>query len=258
MRSRDLESGTLNRLPGTQAEVEAISSLLEKQHWLVQTYTQQNALKESVLEVKGPRVLHLATHGFFEPDQQRKENHAEGNHPSGLEDPMLRSGLYFAGANRRLSGHVTPADVDDGVLTVHSRRLSLICRGLELVVLSACETGLGEVAAGEGVFGLRRALQVAGAESVLMSMWAVPDRETQELMTLFYKKWLSGKDKHEALREAQLEMRERVRTQLWKGSAAILGRFRPRRAVGEFLKPVLPVEKIEILKKMELWEMQNV
>ncbi len=234
LRSRDLESGKLNPLPGTQAEVDEISSRLEKQHWQVQSYTQQRALKESVLEVKGPRVLHLATHGFFEPDQQKldqqsKDRRAEEDQPTGLEDPMLRSGLYFAGANRRLSERATPADLDDGVLTAYEAS-QLNLQGTELVVLSACETGLGEVAAGEGVFGLRRALQVAGADSVLMSMWAVPDKETQELMALFYQKWLSGKDKHEALRAAQLEMRARVkarygedRPQYW-GAFVLVGR----------------------------------
>ncbi len=128
---------------------------------------------------------------------------------------MLRSGLYFAGANRRLSGKSTPSDLDDGVLTAYEAS-SLNLQGTELVVLSACETGLGEVASGEGVFGLRRALQVAGAESVLLSMWSVPDKETQELMTLFYQKWLSGKDKNQALREAQLEMRSRVKSRYGK------------------------------------------
>ncbi len=229
VRSRDLETGKLNPLPGTQAEVDEISSLLAKQHWQVQSYTRQNALKETVMEVKGPRVLHLATHGFFEPDQPKKERSAEGDAPAVVEDPMLRSGLFFAGANRRLSGQATPADLDDGVLTAYEAT-QINLQGTELVVLSACETGLGEVAAGEGVFGLRRALQVAGAESVLMSMWAVPDKETQELMALFYEKWLAGEDKHEALREAELEMRARVkarygedRPQYW-GAFVLVGR----------------------------------
>ena len=229
LRSRDLETGKLDPLPGTQAEVDEISSLLEKQRWHVQTYTQQNALKETVLDVKGPRVLHLATHGFFEPDQPEKEQDSENNEPPAMEDPMLRSGLFFAGADRRLSGKAAPADLDDGVLTAYEAS-QLNLQGTELVVLSACETGLGEVVAGEGVFGLRRALQVAGADSVLMSMWSVPDKETQELMPLFYQKWLAGKNKHEALREAELEMRARVksrygedRPQYW-GAFVLVGR----------------------------------
>ena len=231
-RSRDAVSGKLNPLPGTQVEVDEISSELARQHWQVQTYARERALKEAVVELKGPRVLHLATHGFFEPDQDGAERQDAGSgsdSTSGMEDPMLRSGLYFAGANRRLSGHSSPSDLDDGVLTAYEAS-QLNLQGTELVVLSACETGLGEVEAGEGVFGLRRGLQVAGAESVLMSMWAVPDKETQELMELFYEKWLSGGEKHEALREAELEMRKRVkarygedRPQDW-GAFVLVGR----------------------------------
>jgi CHAT domain-containing protein/tetratricopeptide (TPR) repeat protein len=224
LRSRDLKSGSLDPLPGTQVEVETVSSLLEKQHWEVQSFTRQRALKEAVMEVKGPRVLHLATHGFFEPDQRAKSQRLESDPSSGLEDPMLRSGLFFAGANRQLAGHAAPGDLDDGILTAYEAT-QLNLQGTELVVLSACDTGLGEVASGEGVFGLRRALQVAGAESVLMSMWAVPDRETQELMALFYTKWLAGKDKHEALREAQLEMRDRVKARYGKDLPQYWGAF---------------------------------
>jgi CHAT domain-containing protein/tetratricopeptide (TPR) repeat protein len=234
LRSRELESGKLDPLPGTQIEVEEIATMLEKQRWQAHLYTREHALKETVMEVKGPRVLHLATHGFFEPDQQKadqreSDQHSATEQPANVEDPMLRSGLFFAGANRRLSGHATPADFDDGVLTAYEAS-QLNLQGTELVVLSACETGLGEVAAGEGVFGLRRALQVAGADSVLMSMWAVPDKETQELMVLFYEKWLAGEDKHVALRKAQLEMRARVkvrygedRPQYW-GAFVLVGR----------------------------------
>jgi len=122
---------------------------------------------------------------------------------------MLRSGLLFAGADRFYKGEEIPTGLDNGVLTAYEAG-SMDLQGTELVVLSACETGLGEIQNGEGVFGLRRAFQEAGAESVLMTMWAVPDRETQELMTLFYERWLSGKEKPVALREAQLEMRKRV------------------------------------------------
>ena len=178
----------------------------------------------AVMVVKGPGVLHLATHGFFEPDQQTKNEHRETNAPSSLEDPMLRSGLFFAGANSHLSGGATAVDLDDGVLTAYEAS-QLNLQGTELVVLSPCETGLGNVTAGEGVFGLRRALQVAGAESVMMSMWAVPDKETQGLMTLFYTEWLSGKDKHEALRDAQMEMRKRLKARYGKDLPQYWGAF---------------------------------
>jgi CHAT domain-containing protein/tetratricopeptide (TPR) repeat protein len=231
-RSRDLKTGKLSLLPGTQAEVDEISAMLERQHWQVRSFTKQEALKEAVLEVKAPRVLHIATHGFFEPDQRAQPGEgaaSQNDQPEEIEDPMLRSGLFFAGADRRLSGGAAASDLDDGVLTAYEAA-QLDLQGTELVVLSACETGLGKVEAGEGVFGLRRALQVAGADFVLMSMWAVPDKETQELMALFYEKWLAGKDKPEALREAELEMRARVkarygedRPQYW-GAFVLVGR----------------------------------
>ena len=123
---------------------------------------------------------------------------------------MLRSGLYCAGANRTLAGKPAGEGLDNGVLTAMEAG-SLNLRGTQLVVLSACNTGQGDVKNGEGVFGLRRAFEEAGAESVLMSLWSVPDRETLELMQRFYKKWLGGIEIHEALKEAQLEMREQVR-----------------------------------------------
>ena len=213
-RSRDLRGGSLPPLPGTQIEAETVAKLLEERHWKVELYTGENALEERAKGVRSPRVLHLATHGFFESDQERKQKDlAEGlgeERASGLEDPMLRSGLYLTGADRTLEGRTAPADMDDGVLTAYEAT-QINLQGTEMVVLSACETGLGESQNGEGVFGLRRALQEAGAETVLMSMWSVPDRETKELMSLFYQKWLGGKDKHEALREAQSDLRRTVK-----------------------------------------------
>jgi CHAT domain-containing protein/Tfp pilus assembly protein PilF len=250
-RSRDLVAGQkLAPLPGTGAEVAAIASLMQSAGWKTDVYTGQTALKSVVEEARSPRVLHLATHGFFLPDQQVADKRpgsslgpsasnpvsgasaggdagvaAAGSFAaSGFEDPMLRSGLYFAGANRTLAGEASPKDpasganngaernIDNGVLTaLEAGNLDLT--GTELVVLSACNTGQGEVKNGEGVFGLRRALEEAGAQSVMMSLWSVPDKETLELMKLFYAKWLGGIEKHEALKQAQLEMRQRVRSE---------------------------------------------
>jgi CHAT domain-containing protein/Tfp pilus assembly protein PilF len=209
--SRDQGSGTtLKPLPGTGAEVQAVADLLQQHQWRAASYTADLALEEAVKRARSPRLLHIATHGFFLPDQQIKTGKLGDDRPSGLEDPMLRSGLYFAGADRALAHQQTPDDLDDGVLTAYEAT-SLNLQGTELVVLSACNTGQGDVKNGEGVFGLRRALEEAGAQAVMMSLWSVPDAETQELMTLFYSKWLGGMEKHEALRQAQLEMREKVK-----------------------------------------------
>ena len=137
---------------------------------------------------------------------------------------MLRSGLFFAGANRVRQGTPPEQGVDDGVLTAfEASQLNL--EGTELVVLSACETGLGKELNSDGVFGLRRGLEEAGADAVLMSMWSVPDKETQELMALFYTKWLGGTDKAEALRQAQLEERETVRKRYGKDLPYYWGAF---------------------------------
>ncbi len=212
-RTRDLRGGILVPLPGTQKEVESISSLLTAQHWQAQVSTGPEALEERVKAVRHPRVLHLATHGFFVADERRTPGEASGSDqpaPAELEDPMLRSGIFLAGADRVLGGHPPAADMDDGILTAYEAA-QLNLQGTELVVLSACETGLGKTQAGEGVFGLRRAFQEAGAESVLMSMWSVPDQETRELMESFYSHWLRGEEKHQALRHAELEEREVVK-----------------------------------------------
>ena len=163
--------------------------------WKTSVYTNEIALKTAVERAVSPRVVHLATHGFFLPDQQIKADRtgAGGSQPAGIEDPMLRSGLYFAGANRTLARKPAGEGLDNGVLTAMEAG-SLNLRGTELVV-----------------FGLRCALEEAGAQSILMSLWSVPDQETLELMKRFYSKWLDGMEIHEALKEAQLEMREQVR-----------------------------------------------
>jgi len=210
-------ANTLPPLPGTGIEVKAIADLLRQHGWQPTVYTGDQALK-TVVELSGSlRVLHLATHGFFLPDPQGSSELVgdmrslfQPGQYSALNDPMLRSGLYFAAADRALAGKPSPPDLDNGVLTaLEASNLNL--EKTQLVVLSACDTGKGDEKNGEGVFGLRRALEEAGAQSVLMSLWSVPDKEPLDLMQRFYAKWLSGTEMHQALKEAQLEMREEVK-----------------------------------------------
>ncbi len=207
----------LPRLPGTGAEVTAIAGMMQKQAWKTNVYTGDEALKTIIERNGSARVIHLATHGFFLPDQPiEMQQHGDARavqsatQPSAIRDPMLRSGLYFAGADRALAGSPSPPGLDNGILTaLEAGNLDLT--GTQLIVLSACNTGQGDVKNGEGVFGLRRALQEAGAQSVLMTLWSVPDKETLDLMQRFYGKWLSGTEVHQALKEAQLEIREQVK-----------------------------------------------
>lgn len=211
LRSRQFRGGIdLPPLPATKTEIETISSLLQRNNWQVEALMGSLATKTAVEHVIGPTVLHLATHAYFLKDQGSTLRGDSLQMPAGFEDPMIRSGLFFAGASRTLRAKTPSKDVDDGVLTAFEAT-DLNLQGTELVVLSACDTGLGKVEYGEGVFGLRRAFQEAGAQAVLMSLWAVPDRETQELMTIFYTKWLAGEDKQQAFHDAQQELRARVK-----------------------------------------------
>jgi CHAT domain-containing protein len=123
-----------------------------------------------------------------------------------MENPLLRSGLLLAGFNTWFTGGALPAEAEDGILTAEDvSGLDLLAT--ELVVLSACETGLGEVRTGEGVFGLRRAFVLAGAKTLVMSLWKVPDAQTRELMEDFYRRILQGQGRVAALRAAQLAMK---------------------------------------------------
>jgi CHAT domain-containing protein/tetratricopeptide (TPR) repeat protein len=207
--------GVLCPLPGTATEVQSIGKLLLEKHWQVASYQGDQALEEVVKKAASPRVLHLATHGFFLADEK-------GNSES--EDPMMRSGLFFAGADRTLKMEAPKEGIENGVLTAYEAT-ELNLQGTELVVLSACETARGKVQSGEGVFGLGRALQEAGAEAVLMSLWSVPDQETQEMMTEFYRNWVGGMEKAEALRQAEIAEREVVRKRYGKDVPYYWGAF---------------------------------
>jgi CHAT domain-containing protein/tetratricopeptide (TPR) repeat protein len=184
------------RLPGTHAEGERIAALLKVKPWL-----EGDVLEARLKEQRSPRILHLATHGFFFKDQPHDPD-ASGR----WENPLLRSGLLLAGYNTWLARGQLPPEAEDGMLTAEDvTGLDLL--DTELVVLSACETGLGQVQVGEGVFGLRRAFVLAGAKTLVMSLWKVPDQQTQELMVDFYQRILKGQPRAEALRQAQLALK---------------------------------------------------
>lgn len=199
-------------LRGTWTEVQLIDSLYSNLKYPSKVYAHNIGTETSLKKLDGQKIsnLHIATHGFYwtETELNEKEDLRElpfirdNNRPRFIEDKaMTRSGLLFAGANKVLSGKTVPEGYDDGILT--AKEISILdLRGLDLLVLSACQTGLGEIK-GDGVYGLQRGFKMAGAQTIVMSLWKVDDDATQMLMTEFYKRYLSGQSKHDAFLAAQ-------------------------------------------------------
>lgn len=197
------------RLAGTRDEGTSIATLLG-----VEPLMGAEALEATVKACRSPSVLHLATHGFFLPDQPSATSAAldaratQRDAAGARQSTLLRAGLVLAGANTIEAGGAVPPEAQDGILTAEDvAQLDLL--GTELVVLSACETGLGRVHVGEGVMGLRRAFTLAGARTVVTSLWKVPDHETRQLMENVYRRLLAGEGRAAALRAAQLDFRSR-------------------------------------------------
>jgi CHAT domain-containing protein/tetratricopeptide (TPR) repeat protein len=205
-------------LEGTEKEVVALEKTLQTAG--IESYTRKayTATEEAFKRigaggVLSPRVLHIATHGFFYPDPKdttRRQTFGEREPVFRISDnPLIRSGLIMAGANQAWqTGKPLKPSMDDGILTAYEIS-QMDLSGTELVVLSACETGLGDIQGNEGVYGLQRAFKIAGARYLIMSLWKVSDEKTALLMTKFYEKWLVGKMPiPEAFRAAQKEMQE--------------------------------------------------
>ncbi|WP_370089097.1 CHAT domain-containing protein [Ekhidna sp.] len=202
--------GLLAALPGTKAEIEAASQITRTKGYVTNTYMQNQATEEQFKKISSPSLLHIATHGFFLPESQASGEKVFGVEVNQAKDnPLLRSGLMLANAEQTM-GEVTQGTevntTNNGILTAYEV-ITLDLKNTDLVVLSACETGLGEIKSGEGVYGLQRSFQVAGAESVIMSLWKVSDEATKQLMTSFYKEWMGGKPKEEAFFAAQKSLR---------------------------------------------------
>lgn len=221
---RSLTTDTIKRdeadyLPATLTEVETISAMLNKENITAHVFTATRANEESFKVLSGTHqnILHIATHGFFwtNTDAQESDYFSQRMLSVGDDmpappaiDPLSRCGLLFSGANTALQGHSKelPEDVQDGILT--AKEISLLdLRDADIVVLSACETGNGEIT-GDGVFGLQRAFKQAGAQTIVMSLWSVSDAATQLLMTEFYHNWITlHQPKREAFRNAQNTVR---------------------------------------------------
>ncbi len=253
---------TWNFLSGTEREVVFIEKIMQTSGLNISIKKGYDATEESFKNLgannkPSPRILHIATHGYFFPDPDRANSTKSGvAHDSAYtggttseelvrpmvettkaasskpkvefetnepvfkisEHPMLRSGLIMAGGNAAWQGKQTLEGREDGVLTAYEiSQMNL--SNTELVVLSACETGLGDIRGNEGVYGLQRAFKIAGAKYLIMSLWQVPDKQTSLLMTTFYKKWLEEKlSIPNAFHAAQKQLRDgRLEPYYWAG-----------------------------------------
>lgn len=200
-------------LPGTLIESENIFSKLQHEGIECRLLSANSANEESFKSLSGnsPSLIHIATHGFFLADKKdvMTNNFIKGINAniSSSQFSMNRSGLLFAGANRTWTGQEKIKDIEDGILTADEIS-NMDLSNTDIVILSACETGLGVNWGSEGVFGLQRAFKLAGVKTLIMSLWKVSDEATSRLMQLFYDNWLGGMEKHEAFAFAQRKLKE--------------------------------------------------
>jgi CHAT domain-containing protein len=214
----------ITELPGTKIEIENIEKILTVQKIQTKRYSFEQATENEIKKLQNPQILHIATHGFFLSDLSGiDERGLAGIQSQALaQNPLLRSGLLLANCKQSLN---TPTDneTEDGIFTAYEA-MNLNLDNTDLVVLSACETGLGEIKNGEGVYGLQRAFQQAGAKTVLMSLWTVSDEATQELMTLFYQNYITKKQaKRLAFQNAQNELKKKFPEPYYWGAFVMVG-----------------------------------
>ena len=211
----------ISPLPGTRVEVETIDSLTQLMDISSIKFLGTQASEKNLKAIESPNILHIATHGFFLADKtSSKDMYSIEN------NPLMRSGLLLSSAENSFRGdHISyngNMDEEDGILTAYEA-MNMNLANSDLVILSACETGLGEVKNGEGVYGLQRAFIIAGAKSILISLWKVDDSSTKELMIQFYVNIFKGLDKFEALNLAQKQLKEKYSLPYYWGAFVING-----------------------------------
>lgn len=189
---REIFSSGVSDLPQTRVEINNIETMMASSGIETDTFLEDEAHEEQLKGIDGASILHVATHGFFEESSEDVIN----------DDPLTHSGLLLANIKESVS-----MDEENGIITA-KEVAQLDLSGSRLVVLSACETGKGKVVNGEGVYGLQRAFQVAGADNVIISLWKVDDTATQLLMTYFYEVYLDSLDPRAALWQAQIRLQQ--------------------------------------------------
>lgn len=209
----------LKALPYSQKEVLNLAALLQRNGWSTKVFTGAQAKEEEIKAVNKPRVLHLATHGYFLTNE--RGGLAGLNRDAVVRNPLLRAMLFFAGAQQTLDQKELNSK-EDGILSAYEVQ-NLELEGTELIVLSACKTGQGKILNGEGVYGLQRSFRVAGAQSLLISLWDLDDVVGQLFVQNFYEQWLSGQSKAEAFHRAQLMIKSKYPHPFYWGGFLLIG-----------------------------------
>ena len=215
-------------LPGALNEIKSIEKLLHKNGKVASVWTDNFATETNFKSLSGqsPDVIHIATHGFFFENPKTTEGNSsldETNIYKISEDPLMRSGLIFSGANYAWQHGKTPNEEDDDGILTALEISNLDLSNTDLIVLSACETGLGDIDGSEGVYGLQRAFKMAGVDYIIMSLWEVPDKETAEFMNFFYSEWITNKKEiTAAFNNTQRIMHNRYKNEPSKWAAFVL------------------------------------
>lgn len=216
-------SESVAQLPGTEKEINQIDFLLKQKGWNTKVYVEKTATEESIKELNNERIVQVATHGFYKPTEDiTLESELESNEAQLAKNPLMRSGLLLKGAGDLLDKTDYNYNMENGILTAYEA-MNLNLDRTDLVVLSACETGLGQLEAGEGVYGLQRAFLVAGAKVLIMSMFKVDDDATQRLMLKFYQKWMNSGNLRQSFVDAKKELRADYPEPIYWGAFMMIG-----------------------------------
>ncbi|MBL0307268.1 MAG: CHAT domain-containing protein [Chitinophagaceae bacterium] len=217
----EYSSASIPQLPATKTEVDGINKVLRSSGYQVAEFIQKDATEVNLKSTRKISILHIATHGYFLKDVEKASWPIGVHADNAKENVLLRSGLMLSGAAEADKESASLENKSNGVITSYEA-MNLDLQGTHLVVLSACETGLGEVRAGEGVYGLQRAFLVAGAEALVMSLWKVDDAATQQLMNNFYTNWTKTGDKQKAFKQAQLQLMTKYKEPFYWGAFVMM------------------------------------